>query len=386
MLASRTHVGELKARDAQIVACQRSRECCHERGIHRCTGAVGEHERQGRGGRAVNYQVVTVHFCSLSEVARRFVARAALYLLFMETLIGRQFTQRVQERLLPRPPESAIPGDGYFADFYHQLMTSSWPLLLLGVIAALITINCLFALAYLIGGGIENARHGSFGDAFFFSVQTMATIGYGKLVPGSLIANLLASGEALSGLLMFALVTGLVFSKFSRPTARVRFTRHAVISLRDAVPSLMFRMANVRANQIVEAQIHVVFARQESTLEGEEVRRFYDLELARYRNAIFSHSWTAIHPISLSSPLHNATAESLRAANASIVVSLTGIDETFSQTVYARYSYDAGDIMWGARLADITTRTPDGEFLLDFTRYDAVVPADLPQPEMSPIG
>ena len=257
-------------------------------------------------------------------------------------------------------------------------MTSSWPRLLLKVVAAFIVVNCLFASAYLIAGGIDNARRGSFADVFFFSVQTMATIGYGKMVPAGLIANLLASGQALTGLLSFALVTGLVFSKFSRPTARVRFTRNAVISVRDGVPSLMFRMANVRTNQIVEAQIHVVFARQESTLEREEVRRFYDLELTRYRNAIFSNSWTAVHPINPNSPLYGATAESLNASDAEIVVSLTGIDETFSQTVYARYYYDAEDIVWGARLADITHRTPEGEFILNFEGYDQVVPAVLP--------
>jgi len=295
--------------------------------------------------------------------------------------MGRQFIQRVQARLLHRTAESRNPGDGYFDDFYHQLMTSSWPLLLVEVAGTFIAVNCLFASGYLAAGGIEHARRGSFADAFFFSVQTMATIGYGKMAPTSFVANLLASGEALTGLLTFALVTGLVFSKFSRPTARVRFTHNAVISIRDGVPSLMFRMANVRANQIVEAQIHVVFARQENTLEGEEVRRFYDLELTRYRNAIFDHSWTAVHPISLNSPLYGATAASLDTADAEIVVSLTGIDETFSQTIYARYYYEAKDIIWGARLADITSRTPEGEFLLDFTRYDQVVAAELPAPE-----
>jgi inward rectifier potassium channel len=304
----------------------------------------------------------------------------------MASIFGRQLTQRLEERLLHWTAESATPGDGYFDDFYHQLMTSSWPLLLLQVVAAFIAVNCLFALGYLIAGGIENARHGSFADAFFFSVQTMATIGYGKMAPVTFIANLLASGEALSGLLGFALVTGLVFAKFSRPTARVRFTRNAVVSLRDGLPSLMFRIANVRASQIVDAQIHVVFARQESTLEGEEVRRFYDLDLTRYRNAIFSYSWTAVHPINLNSPLYGATRESLSSSLASIVVSLTGIDETFSQTVYARYYYDAEDIIWGARLADITTRTPEGEFLFDFTRYDLVEPANLPQPETGRIA
>ena len=302
----------------------------------------------------------------------------------MASLLDRQFIQRVQQRLLHQGRGSAVAADGYFTDFYHQLMTSSWPWLLLELVAAFIAVNCLFALGYLVAGGIDNARRGSFADAFFFSVQTMATIGYGKMAPATFIANLIASVQALTGLLIFALVTGLVFSKFSRPSARVRFTRNAVISIRDGLPCLMFRMANVRANQIVDAQVHVVLARQESTLEGEEIRRFYDLELTRYRNAIFSYSWTAVHPIGLDSPLYGVTAETLKASDADIVVSLTGIDETFSQTIYARYYYSAEDIIWGARLADIITRTPDGEFQLDFARYDQIVPAALPQPE--PIG
>jgi inward rectifier potassium channel len=300
----------------------------------------------------------------------------------MASTIGRQFVQRVQAHISHRAEESANPVDGYFDDFYHQLMTSSWPVLLLEVIAAFVAINCLFATGYLVAGGIEHARRGSFPDAFFFSVQTMATIGYGKMAPDGLAANLLASGEALTGLLSFALVTGLVFAKFSRPTARVRFTRNAVISIRDGVPSLMFRMANVRANQIVDAQINAVFARQEHTLEGEEVRRFYDLKLARNRNAIFYYSWTAIHPINQDSPLYGATAESLKASDADIVVSLTGIDESFSQTVYARYYYEAENIIWGARFADITARTPRGEFFLDFMDYDQLLPAALPQIEI----
>jgi len=311
---------------------------------------------------------------------------ALIYCTLMASTVGRQFIERVQERLSHRVTGSRNPRDGYFDDFYHQLLTSSWPLLLLGMVGALTVINSLFALGYLLSGGIEHARRGSFADAFFFSVQTMATIGYGTMAPVSYLANLLASSEALTGLLTFALVTGLVFSKFSRPTARVRFTRNAVISVRDGVPSLMFRMANVRANQIVEAQIHVVLARQERTLEGEEVRRFYDLDLTRYRNAIFNYSWTAIHPIDIHSPLYGATAQSLKTSDAEITVSLTGIDETFSQTVYARYYYDADDIIWGARFADITSRTPEGEFFLSFTGYDQVVPAELPHSELMPQG
>jgi inward rectifier potassium channel len=272
-----------------------------------------------------------------------------------------------------------VSSDGserYFTDFYHHTLTSSWLSLLLQITGAFVLGNAVFSLGYYVDGGVENAH--SFADVFFFSVETMATVGYGKMAPVSVVAHLLMSLEALTGLIGLAIVTGLIFAKFSRPTARVRFSRFAVVSKRDGVPSLMFRMANVRANQIVEAQIHVVFSRQEHTLEGEEVRRFYDLELARYRNAIFGYSWTAIHPILPGSPFHGATPESLAAADAGVVVSLTGIDETFSQTVYARNYYYPDDIVWGARLVDITSLSPDGDSLIDFSRFDKIAPAELP--------
>jgi len=266
--------------------------------------------------------------------------------------------------------------DGFFTDFYIYLMTCSWRLLLMLIAGAFFIANGTFAIAYFLDGGIENAH--SFADTYFFSVETMATVGYGKMAPVTFIAHALMSFEALTGLLGFALVTGLIFAKFSRPTARVRFSRYAVISRRDGVPSLMFRMANVRANRIVEAQIHVVFARQEKTIEGEEVRRFYDLDLVRDRNAIFIYSWTATHQIVPGSPLYGATPETLAESTASVVVSLTGLDETLSQTVHARMYYGSEDIRLGASMADIMVRLPDGNVALDFAKFDDIEPAPLP--------
>lgn len=283
---------------------------------------------------------------------------------------------KITDKGAPLPASATT--EHYFSDFYHHLLIASWPSLLIQIAFLFGAGNALFALGYYLDGGIQNARPGSYVNVFFFSVETMATIGYGKMAPVSLFSHILMSIEALTGLMGFALITGMVFAKFSRPSARVRFSRFAVISKRDGVPSLMFRMANVRSNQIVEAQIHVVLARQEHTAEGESVRRFHDLELSRHRNAIFGYSWTAIHPIRPDSPLYGATPESLVAVEAGVVVSLTGIDETFSQTVYARHYYDAGDIIFGVRLADITTRTPEREFLIDYANFDEVVPAELP--------
>src|SRR5262249_23589165 len=159
----------------------------------------------------------------------------------------------------------------------------------------------------LLGHAIANARPGSFSDAFFFSVQTMATIGYGQMAPATFAAHVLVSVEAFVGLVGFAMVTGITFSKFSRPTARILFSNVAVVTQRDGVPCLMFRMANERGTSIVEAQAHVVLTRSETTLEGEKVRRFYDLKLLRQQNILFALSWTALHPITQESPFSGET-------------------------------------------------------------------------------
>jgi inward rectifier potassium channel len=278
----------------------------------------------------------------------------------------RDMIGRVMSRAEARPALS---------DLYFYLTTVSWPVLLAITAAVFAFINCLFAIGYMMDGGVANARPGSFGDAFFFSVQTMATIGYGTMAPRSIGSNVLVSIEAMSGLVALAVVTGLVFARFSRPTARVRFSRVLAISPRDGVPSLMFRVVNQRSNRIVEAQIHVVLSRWEMTREGETMRRFYDLDLARSRNALFSLSWTVIHPIVEQSPLFGATAASLKASRSMIVASLVGMDESFLQNVHVRYVWTADEIAWGMRFVDVLQELPDGSFLIDYSRFDDVVPA-----------
>ena len=270
---------------------------------------------------------------------------------------------------------SGGPAQPPVSDLYFYLTTVSWPALLLIIVGLFGFINCLFALGYLFDGGVANARRGSFTDAFFFSVQTMATIGYGVMAPSSLVANIMVSIEALSGLVALAVVTGLVFARFSRPTARVRFSQVVAISPRDGVPSLMFRAVNQRSNRIVEAQVHAVFSRWETTREGESMRRFYDLHLARARNALFSLSWTVIHPIVEDSPLFGETAASLKASRALIVVSLVGLDESFLQNVHVRYVWTADEIAWGMRFVDVLQELPDGSFSIDYSRFDDIVPA-----------
>jgi inward rectifier potassium channel len=257
-------------------------------------------------------------------------------------------------------------------DAYHALLNAHWSVLLAIFATYYVVANVLFALAYLAGGD-DLAHAHSFTDDFFFSVQTLATIGYGSIAPKTLYANILVAIEAFTGVLGFALATGLFFAKFSRPTARVLFSRVAVVTARDGVPSLMLRLANERANQVVEAQVHIALALSETTAEGEQVRRFYDLALTRTRTPIFVLSWTVVHPITETSPLYGATHDSLMERDGEVIVSVTGIDETFSQAIHARYSYLADEIIWGARFADIMSQLPDGRRHIDYGRFHDIV-------------
>jgi inward rectifier potassium channel len=261
-----------------------------------------------------------------------------------------------------------------FSDLYHRALNLTWARLL-GIIGGLyIGGNLLFALVYWFDpNGLENSN-GTYLDAFFFSVQTMATIGYGKMAPHSLFANVMVVAEAFAGLLSLAMITGLLFAKFSKPTARVLWSQVAVISPREGVTSLMLRMANERGNQIVEAQLRMVLARNETTQEGEKVRRFHDLALLRERTTIFALTWTAVHPITPTSPLWGATSESLREIQGEIICSLTGIDETFSQTVHSRHSYIVDELVWDHRFVDILGVQEDGRRYVDYARFHDTQP------------
>lgn len=260
------------------------------------------------------------------------------------------------------------------ADLYHLLLNRSWPGLMGLVLVGYVGINALFAGLYLAGGDtIENARPGSFADAFFFSVQTMATIGYGKMTAVGLYANMLVTLESLTGIIITAMFTGLFFAKFSRPAAQVMFSRNAVITQRDGVRSLLFRLANRRLNQISEATLHLVMARNEKTLEGESIRRFYDLKLARDKNSLFALSWTVIHPITPDSPLYGQTKENLAATGVELLATVVGLDEEVSQTMHARHTWGSEDILWNAHFVDLFTSGPDGPRSVDFTRFHDVV-------------
>jgi inward rectifier potassium channel len=269
----------------------------------------------------------------------------------------------------------------WLGDLYHQLLTLPWWAFLLGLAVVYLGFNVLFALLYLLGdGAIANARPGVFSDAFFFSVETISTIGYGQMSPASLYGNIVMTVEALFGLSLLAVVAGLVLARFSRPTARVVFSKVAVVAPYNGVPTLSLRLANERRNQILEAQVSVTLVRDERTAEGEWMRRFYDLQLARQRSPIFAMTFTVMHAIDPASPLWNATASSLEAEGAEIVVTVTGLDETMSQAVHARTSYLAHEVLWGHRFADVFTETEDGRLAIDYHRLHDTEPVETPVP------
>jgi inward rectifier potassium channel len=291
-----------------------------------------------------------------------------------------------QSMIIVREPgadyEIRIIGDrpSPLRDFYHLLLRRPWRVTIAAISGTFLAVNAVFAALYVAVGGLAHAQPGSFWDAFFFSVQTMGTIGYGAMFPDSLAANAVVVLESITGLTLTALATGLVFAKFSRSTARLLFSRHAVITTLNGAPTLMFRLGNQRGNLIVDAQLRVVLIRTERTAEGGTFYRMLDLPLTRQRAMTLTRSWNALHVIDASSPLHGETVESLAAKEIELQVQVLGLDDITMQTVHAQHRYFAKDVLWGHKMADVLSETPDGHLLLDLRRFHDV------EPDASPLS
>jgi len=261
-----------------------------------------------------------------------------------------------------------------FSDLYHNLLRAPWWLDLLALSGLFLLLNLLFALAYLEVGGVDGAAPGSLADHFFFSVQTMGTIGYGVMHPLSAAAEALVTTEVIVGVSLVALTSGLLFAKFSVPRSRMVFAEFATIAPFDGVPTLMFRIGNERASQIIEATVRVVMVRTEHTAEGVLYYRLRDLRLERDRTPALSRSWTVMHVIDASSPLHGATPETLARDEVELMLTIVGLDETSAQNVHARHTYGHEQIRWGARHADMLSELDDGRLQLDVREFHRVVP------------
>jgi inward rectifier potassium channel len=285
----------------------------------------------------------------------------------------------------PKTRRYATPGATYgfqivggertpLRDFYHALLREPWWLTFAVIAAVFLTANALFGVAFVLVGGVTHAAKGSFLDAFFFSVQTMGTIGYGAYFPDSPAANAVVTVETITSLTLTALATGLVFAKFSRSTARVIFTKEAVICPMNGVPTLMFRMGNQRGNQIVGAQVRLTMVRTEHTAEGETFYRTLDLKMHRDHLLSLSRSWSALHTIDEESALYGETPESIVEKEIELQVLVVGLDDITMQTVHAGHRYFTHQILFGFRHVDILSEAANGDVVLDLRKFQDTEP------------
>jgi inward rectifier potassium channel len=267
------------------------------------------------------------------------------------------------------------------SDLYHFLMKTKWSTLLAAFGVIYCAVNALFALAYWLGGPgtVLNARPSSFADDFWFSVETFATIGYGNMSPGTTYAHLLVTVESFAGMLAVALGTGILFAKFSRPMARVGFSKNAVVSLRNGKPCLTWRIANRRGNALLDATMQCHVLMDDVSSEGHRMRRVHALELERSGMPMFTLAWTVIHPLDEKSPLFGLTVENASQRLVGLIVSFSGVDDTMVQTVHARQMYSPEDLRFGVRFVDMIDNSTPGTLIIDHAQLDELVAEDAPR-------
>jgi inward rectifier potassium channel len=303
---------------------------------------------------------------------------------FRDLGFGAEVARGTRRRLLNRDGSFNVALEGLdplsSLSLYHWLLTISWPKFLAFISATYLVLNAFFALAYLAcGPDVLQSSSGSFANepfyrAFFFSVDTFATIGYGNITPVGVVANSLVTIEALLNIVGVALATGVIFARFSRPSARIIYSRNAIIAPYQGAHALEFRIANARRSQLIEVQVQAILTKLER-VGGTTVRKFHDLPLERNRVVFFPLSWTVVHPIDAASPMSGLTPADLVAANAELLVLLTGTDETVSQTVHSRSSYQAKEIIWGAKFANMFMRDEvEGIMGMDLNRIHDIEP------------
>lgn len=268
-------------------------------------------------------------------------------------------------------------------NLYHTLLSMSWKTFIALTLLLYFLSNVVFGVFYALFGATalidtsEIPLENLFLRGFFFSVQTFATIGYGTIHPVGVVPNLLVTIESYYSMIATALITGIVFARFARPTARVFFSRVAVVAPYRGINGLMFRMVNGRSSQLIEVEAQVLFAHFVEE-NGKPVRKFDFLELERRRVTFFPLAWTIVHPIDDKSPLFNLTADDLRKADAEILVLLSATDETFASIVHTRSSYKAAEISFGSKFVSIYNPTREGEQLsIDIKKLSQIEKAKL---------
>jgi inward rectifier potassium channel len=268
-------------------------------------------------------------------------------------------------------------GTGFWSDLYHRSMTIYWPVFFASAAAIFVVLNAVFAFLYWLGDKpIANVS-----DTlplplslFYFSIETLATVGYGDMHPQTNYGHLVATVEIFTGMSFLAVMTGLIFARFSRPRARFVFARYPVITTHQGMPALMIRIANARHNTISQATAQLWLFRIEKTKEREDLRRFYALKLDRQEHPMFSLSWTLIHLIDETSAFYGLTAENFAKSEGALILNVGGVDDSSAQRLYARQIYSGPDMRWHHRYRDITSLTDKGRLVLDYTKFNDVVP------------
>jgi inward rectifier potassium channel len=262
----------------------------------------------------------------------------------------------------------------FWADISHRCMTASWPAFIGGAVLVFIAFNAVFAAFYWIGNQpIANVPGGAYIDYIYFSIETLSTAGYGDMHPQTHYGHFVAAVELFTGIFSMSLMTGLIFARFSRPNARLLFAEHPVISSHEGKPTLMLRLANERHNIISSATAKLWLFKNIVSMEGETLRRFYELPLTQNQNPGLALSWTIYHVLDERSPLYQTNADDLEAYKASLALVVSGYDVVAAQTVHARKSYEYSDIRFGHRYADILDTSDDGRLRVDYGRFHETV-------------
>jgi inward rectifier potassium channel len=265
---------------------------------------------------------------------------------------------------------------GFWSDLYYRSMTVSWPCFFASAALIFIILNSAFALIYSLGDRpIANAAPDRFLDLLYFSMETLATVGYGDMHPQTDYGHLVATVEIFTGMSFLAVMTGLVFARFSRPRARFVFAQHPIVTLHEGQPTLMIRVANARLNIVSGAIARLWLIRTEHSAEGQHFRRYHELELLRNENPVFALSWTIFHVVDERSPLYGLSADDLAGTDVTLVLTVSGLDDSSAQQLNARQSYSQEQIRWNHRYVDILTST-DGRLLVDYGKFHNVTPAE----------
>lgn len=269
---------------------------------------------------------------------------------------------------------------GFAGGAYTRLATMSWPRFLWVVTLSYLAVNSLFAgIMLMLGPGALHATDrdmglGDFGRAFFFSVQTLTTVGYGAMYPVGLAANLVAAAEAATGLMGFALATGLLFARFSRPSSKLVFSETMVVAPHAQGTSLQFRVANQRSNVLMEVEARMMLISVERSADGTLKRNFRNLAIELAQINFLALTWTVVHPIDESSPLFGKSRDDLKEQQAEVLILVKGFDDSFSQVVHTRYSYRWDEITWSSRFAPAFTTSPEGHLLLHVGKVGETTP------------